>query len=360
MMTRLLAALMLVALWCVPAEAATTVRFGATVEISDVLQDSLMSIAGKIDIPGRVVGDAMLASGHVTIEGTVENDVTAVTGLFTLPPQSQIGGDLRLASGEALIAGAVGGDVIVTAGTVTISGQIGGDVHTIAGRVIVQPGAVIGGRIITSGPGKTDIAPDAQILGGEASPALQSPPRPHEFRVFPTLILSTLGIALFELPAVGLGTLIVGLLFLAVFPHFAEATAMRLRSRPGQSVLTGFFTLMAAPLTMIVLAVTVLGLPVAVLSAAAFALILVVSYGIGAVALISSVWQRVHVGSATFTSLPQRFIWRALYLLIGLIVLNFLSHLPVAGSFVMWLTMMLGLGALTSEVLRRWRGVAAI
>lgn len=362
MTMRLLTALILPVLWATlcftPAKAATNVRAGAAVEVSDEVQGSLMSMAGKIDIPGRVRGDAILAAGHVTIAGTVEGDVTAATGLFTLPSQGQIGGDLRLVSGETVIAGAVGGDVIVSAGTVTITGQVGGDVRTLAGKVVVQPGAVIGGRIVTRGPGNSEISPDAHILGGEPSPSLPpEPPRPHEFRVFPPLILSTLAFTLFELPTIGLGTLIVGLLFLAIFPHFAEATAMRLRSRPGQSVLTGFFTLMAAPLTVVVLAVTILGLPVAVLTAAAFVLILVVSYGVGAVSLTSAVWHRFHVGSATTTSLPSRFVWRALSLLIGLIVLNMLRHIPVAGSFVMWLTAMLGLGALTSEVLRRWRGI---
>lgn len=345
---------MLATLWAASAHAASNVRVGATVEVTDQIDGSLLSMAGKIDIPGRVGGNATLTAGHVTIAGTVEDDITAIAGVFTLQPQGQIGGDLRLASGEAMIAGAVGGDVVVAAGTVTISGQVGGDVRTMAGNVIVMPGAVIGGNIITRGPGKSEISPDAQVLGGETSPSLPQPARPREPRVFPPLILSTIAFTLFELPTVGLGTLIVGLLFLAVFPHFAETTALTLRRRPGQSVLTGFFTLMAAPLTMIVLALTILGLPVAVLAAAAFLLILVVSYGMGAVALTSAVWQRFHIGSAT-TSLPARFWWRALCLLVGLILLNVLRHIPVAGSFVMWLTAMLGLGALTIEVLRRWR-----
>jgi cytoskeletal protein CcmA (bactofilin family) len=357
MMKYLSAILMLAALTPAAAHAATNFRTGATVEVADQIDGSLIAAAGKIDIPGRVGGDATLAAGHVTVSGTIEENALAATGLFTLAPQGQIGGDLRLASGEAVVAGAVGGDVIVTAGSVTISGQVGGDVRTMAGKVIVQPGAVIGGRIITHGPGKSDISPDAHILGGEASPSLPQPPRPRESHVFPPLILSTLAFTLFELPTIGLGTLIVGLLFLAIFPHFAEATATTLRSRPGQSVLTGFLTLMAAPLTVIVLAVTILGLPVAALTAAAFLLVLVVSYGIGAITLISSIWRRVHIGSATATSLPVRFLWRALYLLIGLVLLNVLRHVPVAGSFVMWLTAMLGLGALTIEVLRRWRGV---
>lgn len=344
-----------IALSIVAAHAASVnVRIGGSIEIDNELTGPLLSLAGTTDIGGRIHGSANIASGHINISGTVQEDVTAASGVFTLLPQGQIGGDLRLASGDAEISGAVGGDLIVAAGSVTVSGQIGGDVKAFAGKVIVEPGAVIGGRIITRGPGTVDISPDARVFGGESSEPPQLP-HPHPGHVFPPLIVSTLMFALLQFPLIGLGTLFFGLLFLALFPQFAESVAQTLRHRPGPSVLAGFLTLLMVPVAVVFLMITILGLPVAILMIFAFALILVMSYGIGAVVLTSAALHCFRVEAVSGLSLPAGFWWRALYLVVGLVVLRFLRLLPVAGSFVVWITIMLGLGALTIELWRRWR-----
>jgi hypothetical protein len=244
----------------------------------------------------------------------------------------------------------------VAAGSVIVAGQVGGDIRTVAGKVIVLPGAVIGGRIVTRGPGTIDVSPDAEVLGGTAPEQQQQQQRHRENRSLPqTLIGGTIMFALLQLPVVGLGTLMVGLLFLAIFPQFAEAAASVARTQIGSSVVAGFLTLAAAPITVGILAVTILGLPLAVLTAAALVLLLVVSYGLGTVTLASTVWQRFKVGGGSGFSLPVGFWRRALCLFLGLGVLGFLRHVPVAGFFALWGPTLVGLGALIIEMWRRWR-----
>lgn len=354
--TMALAAAMALAAGVATAAEGATVRIGGTVDIGDDVGGQLIATAGAINVEARVQGGAVLAAGRINLAGTIEGDVLAVSGAFTLWPQAQIGGDLRLASGDAELAGAVGGDVLVGAGSVIVGGQVGGDVRVLAGKVTVLPDAVIGGRILAEGPGLVDISPDAKILGGMA-PAEPSPRRNRESRMGShALIGGTLLFAFLRLPVIGLGTLIAGLLFLAVFPRFAEAAAGMVRVRPGASVLVGFITFAAVPVAIVILMMTILGLPVAFLAAAAFTLILVVAYGFGALTLVCAIWRRMRSGHPSSLALPAGFWWRALCLFVALAILSLLRPLPIVGDVAVWGTLMLGLGALTLEVLRRWRG----
>jgi cytoskeletal protein CcmA (bactofilin family) len=354
------AALLTVAAGTASAADGTTVRIGGTIDIRDDMNGQLIAVAGATNIEGRIDGGAVIAAGRINIAGTVQDDVLAASGAFTLWPQAQIGGDLRLASGDAEVAGAVGGDLVVMAGSVVVAGQIGGDLRTMAGKVIVLPGAVIGGRIITHGPGLVDVSRDAQVLGGVAPSEPQQTKRNRENRGGShALITGTLLFTFLRLPVIGLGTLITGLLFLAIFPSFAEAAAGTLRAQPGASVLTGFVTFAAVPLAILVLMLTILGLPVAVLAAAAFLLILVVAYGFGALTLICAIWRRMRSVNERSLALPTGFWRRALCLFIALAVLSLLRPLPIAGDIAFWGTLMLGLGGLTLEVWRRWHGHAA-
>ncbi|HET9149880.1 MAG TPA: polymer-forming cytoskeletal protein [Alphaproteobacteria bacterium] len=346
-----------------PARAAegTGVRIGPTVDVTGTVPGRVIAGAGSITVEGRVAGDMMALAGRMNVTGTVEGDLTAASGAFTLWPQGQVGGDLHLAAGDAEISGAIGGDLVAATGSITVAGQVGGDVRVGAGKLVVLPGAVIGGRIVTHGPGSVQISPEAKVLGGTAPSGPPAPMhREHRSGDMPFALIGTALLFTFlRLPVVGIGTLAVGLLFLALFPRFAGDAALVVRRRPAASILMGFFGMAASPVIVAILILTILGLPLALFVAAAFMLALVVGYGIGAATLTSLVLRSRRPASAEEGEegkmvLPPRFVWRAVYLLIGLAALGFLRHLPVAGIFTLWGTTALGFGALLLETSHRW------
>jgi hypothetical protein len=218
---------------------------------------------------------------------------------------------------------------------------------------------VIGGRIVTEGPGSVEISPEARVLGGTAPPESTPPRNRPNHTWMPALVGGTVLFALLRLPVVGLGTLIAGLVFLALFPRFAETAAGTLRLRPGASVLAGFVTFAVVPVAILILMVTILGLPVAFLATAAFLLILVVAYGFGALTLLCAIWRRVRSQNERALALPAGYWRRALCLLVALAVLGVVRPLPIVGDVAFWGTLMVGLGALTLETWGRWRGETA-
>jgi cytoskeletal protein CcmA (bactofilin family) len=330
----------------------TTLRVGPTVDVEDAIAGQLVSGAGTIRVGSRVGGNAVLAAGRINVDGTIEGDVVAAAGAFALGPQAQIGGDLRLAAGDATISGAVGGDVVVATGSVTIDGHVAGDVRAMSGKVVVLPGAVIGGAIRTRGFGALEVSPDAQVLGGE-TPEPMSPPK-RESRPPYMAISGVLLFTFLHLATVGLLTLGIGLLFLALFPGFAEAAATTLRVHTGATLLAGFLVAIAIPVAAVVLMVTILGLPFALLALAVYLLLLALGYGVGALTFAAAIWRRLRVGTNAL-ALPSGFWARALCLFLGLLVVGFLRQLPLVGAMIVLATVLLGLGALSMETWRRWR-----
>jgi cytoskeletal protein CcmA (bactofilin family) len=327
----------------------TTFRIAPTVDIENVITGRLISGAGTIRVESVVNGDASMAAGRIDIDGTIQGDVQAAAGAFALGPKAQIGGDLRLAAGDATISGAVGGDIIVATGSVAIEGHVAGDVRAVAGKVVVLPGAVIGGQIRNRGTGTLEVSPDAQVLGGDSSEPAPMPKRaPHG------AISGALLFTFFHLATFGLFTLGIGLLFLALFPGFAESAATTLRVHTGATLLAGFVVAIGGLFGVIVLAVTILGIPFAVFALIVYALVLVLGYGVGALTFTAAIWRRLRVGGNAL-ALPTGFWARALCLFLGLLLIGFLKQLPLVGGMVLVATVLLGLGALSMESWRRWR-----
>ncbi|HTI88750.1 MAG TPA: polymer-forming cytoskeletal protein [Alphaproteobacteria bacterium] len=329
----------------------TTMRVGPTIDVEDAIPGQLVSGAGTIRIANLVGGGAMLAAGRIDVAGTIQGDVLAAAGAFVLAPQAQIGGDLRLAAGDATISGAVGGDVVAATGSVVIDGHVGGDVRAMSGKVVVLPGAVIGGTISSRGPGSLEVSPDAQVFGGTAPEPM--PPK-REMRPTHTAMSTVLLFTFFHLATVGLFTLGIGLLFLALFPSFAEAAATTLRANTGATLLAGFIVAIAVPFAVAVLFVTILGFPFAILALIAYVLLLALGYGMGALTFAAAIWRRLRVGGNAL-ALPSGFWARALCLFLGLLLIGFLRQVPLVGAMVMLATVLLGLGALSMETWRRWR-----
>jgi cytoskeletal protein CcmA (bactofilin family) len=330
----------------------TTLKAGPTVDIEAPVAGELVAGAATIRVASRVAGGAMLAAGRIDIDATIEGDVVAASGAFALAPQAQIGGDLRLAAGDATISGAIGGDLIVATGAVRIDGHVAGDVRAAAGKVIVLPGAVIGGAIHARGLGSLEVSPEAQVLGGSSPEPRPQPKRDNRMQHTP--ISGAMLSQAFNLAFVGLFALGIGLTFLALFPVFAEAAVTTLRVQTGATLLVGFLVAIATPVAAVILMVTILGIPFALFAVVAYLLVLVLGYGVGALTFAAAIWRRLRVGSSAL-SLPGGFWARAVCLFIGLMLVGVLRQVPLIGGMVMLATGLLGLGALSIETWRRWR-----
>ena len=120
-------------------------RTGETVMVpaNESVDGDLYLVGGTVTMDGNVDGDLTVVGGQVTVNGTVTGDVLAAGGMISIG--GTIEGDLRQAGGQTTLGGDVGEDVLAAGGQVTVAstGQIGGDLIVAGGDISVD-GAVDG------------------------------------------------------------------------------------------------------------------------------------------------------------------------------------------------------------------------
>jgi cytoskeletal protein CcmA (bactofilin family) len=102
------------------------VASGGTIDVTGTVTGDLLAAGGTIAVSGAVAGDVRLAGGTLTVAGAVGEDLAATGGQVTLGSAGTVGEDLFAGAGQLTIDGTVTGDVVASAGTYTRAGTIGG------------------------------------------------------------------------------------------------------------------------------------------------------------------------------------------------------------------------------------------
>jgi cytoskeletal protein CcmA (bactofilin family) len=251
--TLALAAALVLALAVVPGLVAAEQRAGSTVVVAeDEELDSLTATGGTVIVRGTVTGDVDAYAGSVVVaesgvvegtlrtyagslrvEGTVGGNVVAYAGSVVLTESGQVRGSLGAAAGDVTVAGAVRGDVTVGAALVALasSADVGNDVNY-DGRLERAPGATVGGQVRA-----------ADDLGlGPAPPTLP----PGTFLVYGVL-----------------SNLLVGGILLYAGEDFSVSVAENAVLEPSSSLFYGLAAVVAIPVGLLALTITLVGLPVA-------------------------------------------------------------------------------------------------
>lgn len=359
---------------------------GDQITINGTVQGDVLAIGAVLNLNGTVRGDITAAGRAIVINGAVGDDVRmaaqvmllAVTQVqddvvaagFSLEqlPGSTVGGSLTFAGSQALLAGRINRNVVGPIGALEIRGQIGQSVNVWLGReksfrppfatapieiprvssgLTVTSTAAIAGEIAYQSTIKAAISPQAQIAG----PVNATLVEPWTFTD------RDAGDLLFQQLQRFLTLLLIGWLLLQFLPHWIQDLTQTVRSQPWLSLGWGALTLIAVGvLTIILLSVTLLLALVAAITLPDLAFPLL---GVGAVTNLA-----LGVSFLLFTQFvppvvlsllggqwllrrvqPRGSMGSFLPLLIGLVILMMLTAIPIVGSLLTGVIMVIGLGA---------------
>ncbi len=314
----------------------------------DVSGSSVLA-GGRIDSAAKVHGDAVLfggdvrmtgdakenlyaVGGDVEIDGHVGHDVRAAGGQVTVGPSAEIQGDATIAAGRAVVEGKIAGDLDVAAGHVRLNGAVQGDVKVRAGDLEIGPAARIAGRLRYETRGEPTIDPSAQTAGGVEA-------KPHRWLTSHSNVGGPGWFGLF----------VVGSIMILASPALGGRLLEHLKTRTGAAIGWGLVTFIATPIALVLCAITIVGLPLAVVLLLAFLLLLLVGAASGVVAL--SQWGLVRVSPAKAGAAG----WQLLAFIAMLIAVEFLRHLPLLGRLLSFAIIVTGIGLLLLELSRRMR-----
>ncbi len=335
-----------------PASSTNVYLLGGDVRLSTTTIADVAILGGTLTVSSPVAGDALLAGGTIDVLRPVAGDLRAFGGNIVI--EDSVGGDLAAAGGAVRVLGKpkntiiAGGTVELSGGSagpvtvygagVLLSGTFTGDVRIYASdHVTLAEGTVIHGSLKYNAPQQAEIPTSAVVDGGVAYTGSSSfLPTTQEAQTF-----AAAGAGVFFVVNIIAALLAAGLLA-GVLPLFARRIADRVLTfslrRFILVALLGFATLVATPVLILLLIVSFVGIGVAIVLAAGFALLCVLSY----------LYAAVLAGSALARTFQKRqtVLWRDA--VIGMLALQLIGIIPGLGTLVVMVLSAAAAGAIVS------------
>jgi cytoskeletal protein CcmA (bactofilin family) len=291
------------------------------------------AVAGSIVIRGTVTGDVSGAAGtiHVAEGGRVQGSISGAAGDVRI--DGFVGGDVNAGSGSVHVSetATIGGDLEIGAGSVLIDGQIDGDARVGAGTIVLGPNADVGGEFRYDADEFRQDS-EATVAGG----VVEDPTIRREAGGFGVPNWVTSGYSL-------LANLLLGAILLLLFPAFSARLAGQVADEPAKAGGVGLLTLVGVPILLALVAITIIGIPIAIVGA--------VVYGLAI--WVGVVYGQYAVGAWALRRAGRDDRWLAL--VTGVVGFTLLGAIPILGGLFELGALLLGLGALALELRNSFR-----
>ena len=297
---------------------------GRELELNTGVGGDYLGAGGNQTIRGRIHGSIRAAGGEVHVLGIVDRNATIAAGSITLDSTADIARNAYFVGGNIWVNGTVRGYLLASAGNVTLNGTIARDVEVRGDELHIGPHAVITGNLRYRVPaGKVHIDRAARISGTVT--ALPASTRWSLNRWLWTL-----------------GFLVVGAVIIFLIPRFAEEAAAIIPLRPVRSGLVGLGWFILVPLGIVIAAVTVIGIPLAIVTALLYGVVVYLS------TVPFAIWLGRLVLGARKRAGRQGVL---LSFLVGGIVVLAVQLIPVIGPILSLIAACFGLGAIMLRTL---------
>jgi hypothetical protein len=331
----------------------TLVAVGESVIVDGTINGDLIAAARRVTINGRVQGDVISAGQLVEVTGTVEGNVMGfaqtvrvrgpVRNLYGFGQNVSVGSETRLNGnatlfGESLsVEGSVDRDVTAFGRSLDVRGNIASDL-TFYGRnlTLLAPANVSGNLTATVPSRELVVVSNGATVAGRTDIRLPEP-RPSRYATFWFYAFQIIRLA---------AAFTTGMVLFWLVPGLARLNLDRVGLLKAGGL--GFLAAVATPVAVLIIGLTLIGLPIAV------ALLVFWALGLYLAKIVLAVFLGRSILSSEGTSI-------ALALLAGLIVIIVAINIPFVGGLANLLFTLIGLGAIVLFAYKRspWAGSAA-
>ncbi len=342
----------------------TLVALADTVTIDGIVTGNVITLGRHVEINGEVRGDLICGAQRVLVSGEVDGNVLAFGRAVDLrgpvgqsihafgedirfEETARAGGDVLAFGSELGIRGIVGRDTLLFGGSADVRGTIGRHLTSRSGVLTVADSAKIGGDVTAHAKKESQVRIAAgAAVGGAREVKLPDKTDETEDKAESSGGAGFVGAVLWKL--FGIATAFVtGLVLFWLWPA-VFATRLEKSTDLAKTMGIGFLCLVATPVAAVIVMVTLIGLPLGLLTFLAWIVWLYLA-SIVVAGLIGGLILRKPSGTLGHF---------AITLLAGLVVLALATSIPFLGILVRFLTVLCGLGLLLSCALSSWRGTS--
>jgi cytoskeletal protein CcmA (bactofilin family) len=305
--------------------------FGNNITVTGTINGNLITAGSHVDLHGTVTGSVLSAGSNVFIDGRVERSLLGAGSSVTLDGTGSVGRSVIAAGDHVNIVGTVGRGMLAGGNQVTVSGQIGQELRVWASNLRIAAPAVVNGPVTYTGQHEAQVengARTGELTYYHAETNYQQVnwmPRMWTFLKF-------------------VGFLAIGLIFLALFPSLRRSFPALFIEKPWQVPLTGFLALVAFPIALVIVMMTIIGIPLGLLS-----MVLAPALAYFGQVLTSFAAARLLADQLDFM---RNWAWPVLFAA-GALVTTVLTQLPGFGWFFTAAFLFYGLGGVLWLIVRR-------
>ncbi len=295
--------------------------------VDGVINGDLLVAGGNIIINGMVTGNIRAAGGELQLNGDVGRNVSVVGGSVTVGKSGKIMGSLTVGAGEVQVFGPVMRGVNVGTGSLILGSGVGEDVVAGVGDLSLQPGASVSGKLTYFSNNPANVSSEASVSGG----IIHNLP-PQSARANSDKFWSSFSYGWNWY--VFLTSLVVGSLLCWLLPNYTKNIVSAMVGRPWLSLGIGFLFLIVMPIVIVILFVTIIGIPFAILLSVLYMFLMFFARIFAAVFIGEWIQRKLNQGQ----NLLLAFI-------LGLLILSVLRLIPVVGGLIGFVATLMGIGA---------------
>ncbi len=255
---------------------------GERVRIEGTVEGDVFAAGKDIDIDGHVKGDVISAGRYLQLRGTVDGNIrsagnTAVISgtlgknmtwfgdAVTVDSTGKVGGGITMFGGTLAIDGHLNRDILFFGEEINVNGSVGGGIREKGNMLIVGPNARVDGPV--DGPVKfegnkpAEVAPGAKLASPVEFKQMEKKRDYRESNYYIWRVIWTAAFVLF------------GMVLFLLAPGFARETISS-AERYGAPIGLGILVFFGVPLAAIISCITVVGLPLGILTLAFWMLML--------------------------------------------------------------------------------------
>lgn len=303
---------------------------GQNINISGKINGDIICAGQNINISGQVDGDIRLAAQTITVTGQIDGNASILTQTLVTQSEGEITGDLSVAAELVTIGGPVGRDVAVSASNLVIANTVGRNVKANVEYLELLFNANVEGNIEYTSNNEIKQSPDA-VVSGEITRTEPESRQAGRGTIF--------GIAIAWFIYLFLAMLFTSMAIALLFPSVLQSTTDRIMKSPWRALLVGLTASLVVPVLLIVIGLTIIGLPLMILLGFIWLVVI----------MLSGPFTAYYIGRLIFTN--NRSVLLTMF--VGSVVLLALYFIPFVGFLALIGAYWLGTGMIILELMRR-------
>lgn len=311
---------------------------GRDIVINGDVKGDVACVGQSIKINGVVDGNIRVLAQSIDVAGTINRNITIASQSLTLEPKSQVKGDIFFGAQNVSLGGLMGRDLAGAGETMAITGSLVRNALITSTDLSVIETAKVGGNLdyYVESNAVTNIDPKNvkgtitkhEIVTKQNTIDKEKIAQVSRYAMISTKVFGILAFAL------------IGLVLVYLDRKNTEIRINRIQNQPLKSGLIGFAVLFLFPIAFIIMLITVVGIPLAIVVLFTYIVALMISSLYSSIVYGKLLIEKIFRGKSSLLS----------QMLAGVTLLGLITWVPVIGWFLGFVSLCLGLGAYTTSL----------